>query len=101
MRLERLLINEYGCPFSSFTLNYNAQTYMRIYWRQLNWNKVCWLNLKKAIIRIAKETGFAIKSITYKEVVLWLAAKKVQRTGKAEDLKDYQEWRLEYRARCL
>ena len=80
-----------------FTFNNYAQTYMRIYWRRLSFDKACWSNLKKAIIRIAKETGFAIKDIDYKEVVLWLAAKKVQRTGKAEDLKDYQDLRLAYR----
>ncbi|MFA5382096.1 MAG: hypothetical protein WC356_02940 [Candidatus Micrarchaeia archaeon] len=80
-----------------FDTNAYASLYMRLYWRQLEWNKTCWKNLAKAIVRIAKETGFSIKQITYKEVVLWLASKKLQRTGKTEDLQEYQELRELYR----
>jgi len=79
-----------------FTLNNFAKLYMRLEWKQLCWNKICWRNLAKAIVRIAKETGFEIKAITYKEVVLWLASKKVIRTGKVEDLREYTDLRLMY-----
>lgn len=80
-----------------FTMNAYAESYMRIYWHRLSFDKVCWKNLQKAIVRIAKETCFSIKQITYKDVVLWLAAKQVKRTGDINDLMEYQELRLMYR----